>query len=73
MSCAPSTFIIAGTDTTSNALARVLHLLCDYPDVQEKLRHEVREAYEVHGADITYDELNKLLYLDGVCRETLRL
>ncbi|KAI1790098.1 cytochrome P450 [Ganoderma leucocontextum] len=67
------TFILAGVDTTSNALSRVLHLLCLSPDVQETLRTELREAQEQYGRDIPYDELCALPYLDAVCRETLRL
>ena len=70
---AHSTFITAGTDTTSNALARMLHLMCDHPDVQEKLRREIHEAYEANGPNISYDALNRLSYLDAICRETLRL
>ena len=64
---------MAGTDTTSSALARTLHLLSQHPDIQDKLRSEIREAYEQHGATIPYDDLHKLSYLDAVCRETLRL
>ncbi|KAH9915040.1 cytochrome P450 [Epithele typhae] len=67
------TFIIAGSDTTSNALSRTLQLLSDHPDVQDKLRVELRQAYEMFGTGISYDEINKLDYLDAVCRETLRL
>ena len=67
------TFIAAGTDSTSNALARILHVLCERPEVQEKLRQEIRKAHAINGANISYDELNKLSYLDAICRETLRL
>ncbi|KAM5539718.1 hypothetical protein V8D89_006531 [Ganoderma adspersum] len=67
------TFILAGVDTTSNALSRILHLLCLSPDAQAKLRTELREAQEQYGRDIPYDELCALPYLDAVCRETLRL
>nr|VWO97569.1 Chitin synthase V [Ganoderma boninense] len=70
-----STFILAGMDTTSNALSRILHLLALHPDVQAKLRHELVEARDVvgNGRDVPYDDLVKLPYLDAVCRETLRL
>ncbi|KAM5539995.1 hypothetical protein V8D89_006327 [Ganoderma adspersum] len=67
------TFILAGVDTTSNALSRVLHLLCVNKDVQTKLRVELREAQEQYGTEIPYDELSTLPYLDAVCRETLRM
>ncbi|RDX52864.1 cytochrome P450 [Lentinus brumalis] len=72
-----SVFILAGMDTTSNALSRILHLLAQHPAEQEKLRAEIREARGSSasdvGADISYDDLVKLPYLDAVCRETLRL
>ena len=62
-------------DTTSNALSRILHVLALHPSAQEKLRTELIEA---HGgpdgdADLSYDALDKLPYLDAVCRETLRV
>lgn len=65
------TFILAGMDTTANSLTRILHVLAEHPAEQEKLRAEVSEAR--HGNDIAYEALEKLPYLDAVCRETLRL
>jgi cytochrome P450 len=60
-------------DTTSNSLARILSLLSTHPEVQEKLRQEIRDAKQEHGGDLDYDALNSLSYTDAVCRETLRL
>lgn len=60
-------------DTTSNSLARILHLLSTHPEVQERLRKEIRDAQEEYGGDLNYDALSSLPYLDAVCRETLRL
>lgn len=61
-------------DTTSNALSRTLYLLGRNPDVQAKLREEIREAYAKAGGDrLSYDDLVSLPYLDAVCRETLRM
>lgn len=65
------TLTFAGTDTTSNALSRILHILADRQDVQDKLRAEIVEARD--GEDIPYDTLVELPFLDAVCRETLRL
>ncbi|KAL0570237.1 hypothetical protein V5O48_011722 [Marasmius crinis-equi] len=68
------TLIFAAMDTTSNALARTLQLLSENPDVQAKLREEVRAARGAQGGkDLPYDELVSLPYLDAICRETLRL
>ena len=67
------TFILAGMDTTSNALSRILHLLAQHPDVQAKVRAEIMEAQGSDRTDISYEDLVKLPYLDAVVRETLRL
>ncbi|KAI1787717.1 cytochrome P450 [Ganoderma leucocontextum] len=40
------TFIMAGVDTTSNALSRVLHLLAEISEIQEKLRSELMNSRE---------------------------
>ncbi|KAI0060171.1 cytochrome P450 [Artomyces pyxidatus] len=63
-----NTLLFAGTDTTSSALCRVLHLLSEHPTIQDKLRAELTDAPE-----LDYDILSGLPYLDAVCRESLRL
>ena len=72
--CRPSsssTLIFTATETTSGALAQILQLLAQHPDVQEKLRTEILQANGEQ--DIPYDQLVNLPYLDAICRETLRL
>ena len=68
-----STLTFAAMDTTSNALARIIHLLSTHQDVQSKLRQEIVDARSRHDGNPGYDELVALPYLDAVCRETLRL
>ena len=61
-------------DTTSGALAHILHLLAERPDVQGRLRQEIVDALrENDGEPLSYDRLSELPYLEAVCRETLRL
>ncbi|KAL1723975.1 cytochrome P450 [Schizophyllum commune] len=67
-----STLIFAAMDTTSTALVRILQLLAEHPDVQERLRAEIRAAKKEHSV-LSYDELEAMQYLDAVCRETLRM
>ncbi|KAF8633081.1 hypothetical protein AX15_001529 [Amanita polypyramis BW_CC] len=67
-----STLIFAAVDTTTTALSRILQLLALHPEVQDKLRQELREARQKHG-DLSYDELTSLPYMDAISRETLRL
>lgn len=66
-----STLVFAAHDTTSNALARLLHLLALNPEVQSKLRAEVTKG-RLKG-DLDYDDLMGLPYMDAVVRETMRL
>ncbi|KAJ2930969.1 hypothetical protein H1R20_g6127, partial [Candolleomyces eurysporus] len=83
-----ATLTFAAMDTTSSALARLLHLLSEHQAVQNKLRDEIQRAYaskssggrapsdedeEETEGQLNYDELMNLSYLDGVVRETLRL
>jgi len=64
--------VIAGTDTTSSSLSRILHLLALHPDIQDKLRAELLEACK-GKEELTHDQLVALPLLEAVCRETLRL
>jgi cytochrome P450 len=59
-----------GVDSTSSGLSRILHLLALHPEVQHKLRQELKESRKRH---ISYDELVSLPYMDAIIRETLRL
>ena len=63
------TFVLAGTDTTSNLLIMANYLLAQYPKVQDKLREEVKSF----NGEITYEMLSKMEYLNAVIKETLRL
>ncbi|CDO70229.1 hypothetical protein BN946_scf184942.g29 [Trametes cinnabarina] len=69
-----STMILAGMDTTANTLARILHLLAQHPEVQERARAEIIQAVEAEGNGdmLDFDRLMELPYLDAICRETLR-
>ncbi|OCH91430.1 cytochrome P450 [Obba rivulosa] len=67
-----STLVSAATDTTSNALSRIMLVIAENQDAQERLRAEIREALNGEH-DLPYDKLMRLPYLDAVCRETLRL
>lgn len=69
-----STLLFAAMETTSGALAHILHLLALHPAAQSRLRAELLEATSHNGGqDLGYDELMNLPYLEAVCRETLRL
>lgn len=67
------TLVFAAMDTTSAAISRVLHQLAIHPDVQEKLRAEVTEAYHHQDEDIDFNNIAALPYLNAVIKETLRV
>ncbi|CCO30027.1 Putative cytochrome P450 CYP13A10 [Rhizoctonia solani AG-1 IB] len=65
--------VFAGSDGTSSAITTTLNLLVQHPEIQDKLRAEVQEAYHQYGQDLDYDQLSSLTLLDAICRESLRL
>ncbi|TFK29501.1 cytochrome P450 [Coprinopsis marcescibilis] len=67
-----TTITFAAMDTTSNSLSRILHILGENPEAQERLRKEILDAEEEHG-QLDHDALVHLPFLDAVLRETLRL
>lgn len=66
------TFILAGYETTSNALAYTTYCLALNPEVQEKLFKEIDGAVG-DDEDAAYDTVQNLEYLDMVLNEALRL
>jgi len=65
------TFLVAGHETTANALAWTLYLLSEQPQVQAWAAEEAREALGLDGGP---DEvLDRLVYLRWVLEEALRL
>ncbi|KAI1280916.1 Cytochrome P450 3A24 [Halotydeus destructor] len=62
---------IASFDSTTKALCLLLWRLAIHQDVQDKVYQEMAN---VHDKDeVTYDDLQKLVYLEATIRETLRL
>ncbi len=67
-----STLIFSAMSTTSHTLCRILHQLAIHQGVQKRLREEIISA-KVDEAELSYDKLMSLPFLDAVCKETLRL
>ncbi|KAK0191590.1 cytochrome P450 [Armillaria mellea] len=59
---------MVGHETTSCTVSFTLFHLAKDPDVQKRLRQEIRDL-----SDFSYDHIQSLSYLDVVCREGLRL
>ena len=65
------TFLIAGHETTSGLLSFALYFMMKNPDVLKKACEEVES---VLGSNIpTFEDIAKLVFLDQVLKETLRL
>jgi cytochrome P450 len=68
------TFLAAGHETTATAMTWAIYMLCLNPDVQTKLRNEIREKLPSLGRDteITNQQIDSMEYLNAVCNEVLR-
>lgn len=69
------TFLAAGHETTATSMTWACLALCQHPNVQAKLRAEVRASLPSTAEPIsmTADLLDSLQYLHAVCNEVLRL
>ena len=65
-------FFVAGFETSSTAISNALYELALNPEVQIKLRQEIREFYDKNDGKLKYDEIKDMTYLDLVFKETLR-
>jgi cytochrome P450 len=64
-------FLLAGAETTANSITFILYWLCRYPEIQEKARQEIEQV--LGGKDPSYEDLDKLVYLNNIIKETLRI
>lgn len=67
------TFLAAGHHTTSQSLSWTLYLLSKHPEIQDRLREELVQAFPDPNFQPTFDEIEHLKYLDSVVKETLRI
>lgn len=68
------TFVLAGTDTSSNTLVTgVFELLDGSPHMMGRLKRELFEAIPDERAMVDWAALEKLPYLSAVIKESLRL
>ncbi|KAI2474281.1 hypothetical protein C4B38_000350, partial [Diabrotica virgifera virgifera] len=63
--------LVAGPETTSSIISFALYELALQPDIQERLRNEIKDNYEIYKG-FTYEGIQKNKYLDMVVNETLR-
>ncbi|KAI8866801.1 cytochrome P450 [Ramicandelaber brevisporus] len=67
--------MIAGSDTSSNALNSAIFLLATHPEIQDKARKHVFEVLGKTSEDIvpTSEEQKQLTYLTQIIKESMRL
>lgn len=73
------TFLAAGHETTASSMTWAVYMLCCHPEVQARLRREVRERLpspRLHGAGaaaaVSSLDIDRMPYLHAVCSEVLR-
>ncbi|XP_077525759.1 cytochrome P450 3A31-like [Haemaphysalis longicornis] len=64
---------LAGYDPTRLALTYWFYLMGKHPDVQERMREEVLNAYKLEKGHLSTETLTSLSYTNQVICETLRL
>jgi len=67
------TFILAGYDTTSNALSYTAYLLALNPTIQDRLIREINEYYDANPDSSLYDAAENIEYVTMVLYESLRM
>ncbi|GAP90980.1 putative isotrichodermin C-15 hydroxylase [Rosellinia necatrix] len=64
--------VLAGSETTATTLSGATYLLLTHPDILEKLKHEVRSAFQ-DSSQININTVNNLKYMLAILNESLRL
>ena len=69
------TFLLAGHETTSTWCYWAFFILCQYPDIQEKVLQDINEhsARENNSDDISMQMIEKMTYFDAFMKEVLRM
>lgn len=73
------TFLAAGHETTASTMIWAVYQMCKHPDMQKRLRSELRDAGIVSplspdaSQTVAAADLDKLPYLAAVCNEVLRV
>ncbi|XP_020907526.1 taurochenodeoxycholic 6 alpha-hydroxylase isoform X1 [Exaiptasia diaphana] len=66
------TFMLAGHETTSTSLSWTLYELAKNPEIQDKIRQEIKGVLK-EGEELTWTKLDQLEYLGCMIKESLRL
>ena len=64
--------ILAGFETTSTALSWFIFYISKYPNVQQKIKNELKEFNLMNNSKLNEQILEELIYIDCVTKEILR-
>lgn len=64
------TFFLAGYETSATAITFCTYELAQNPEIQNKLRNEIREVLERHNGEVTYDAMMEMTYMDKCIQGT---
>ncbi|CAM2703726.1 unnamed protein product [Rotaria socialis] len=67
-----SLLVLGGFETTSTALSWFIFYMSKYPEVQEKMKDELKTHNLTLNTSLTQDVLDSLIYVDCVTKELLR-
>lgn len=59
-------FFLAGFETSSTTISNALYELAQNPEMQDKLRKEIKEVYENNDGALSYTDVKEMKYLDKV-------
>lgn len=66
-------FFTAGFETTSSLMSFALYELSWQPEMQHRLRQEIKEALVKSDGALTYDNVHSLEYMHMIACETIRM
>ncbi|XP_014233681.1 cytochrome P450 9e2-like [Trichogramma pretiosum] len=60
-------------DATSTQMCIIVHELAINPDIQKRLQEEIDDVLKRNKGEITFEALERMLYLDAIFKESIRL
>lgn len=65
--------MVAGHETSANMLSWCPYIMVIRPDLQDRLRNEVRELIEKSTGEPKFSEIDALPFLESLIKESLRI
>ncbi len=65
-------FFAGGYETSSTTMTFGLYELAFHPDIQRKIKDEIKETLLASNGELTYDNVNEMVYLDMVVQGNIK-